>query len=305
LVKRYNKLKIIQNSLQFNKLLFLFLIIFCVLAIRTEMIYGAVFDLSNPSYSKARDFKAVAQAYQNDKPYLKNGEPVFSYAVKYDTARDAAKASMAYCKRLIHKNLKNIKIEVIALGNIPVKNQGTLDQLIKKYQEYVEKFLKTEFTKTGERDLVTRLSTTLQKTGEYKKSEDLLIDLAMEGEILAQNALAYHWAELGKNLPMALSFVNNAVKNDPDFFSFHDTRALVLFRLGREKDALNASVRSVSLKPHHIALDHYGDILWETGNRAQAVKQWENAIANTKDIVFIYRVALKIKNGKTQDIIFE
>jgi len=299
------KIQFSKNSLLLYRFILIFVTIFIALNIKAANIQGGDNDFFNQTYNKARDFKAVAKAYQNSVPLMQQGQPVLSFAVKYDTAQSAANASVGYCKKLVNKDSQNLDIRVILLGNISVNNQGKLDKYIEIYQVQIEKFLETEFNRSKERDFITRLSTTLQKTGEYKKSEGLLLDRAMGGEILAQNALAYHWAELKINLPIALSFADNAVRSDPDFFSFHDTRALVLFRLGREKEALIASAKSVSLKSHPIAFDHYGDILWETGIRIEAVKQWENAIINAKDILFIHRVSLKIKTGKIQDIIFE
>ena len=99
--------------------------------------------------------------------------------------------------------------------------------------------------------------------------------------------------------------MNSAILKDPNFFSYHDTKALVLFRLNQKQEALKASAHAVQLKKHPIALDHYGDILWQTGNRANAVRQWEKATTVSGDILFIQRLNFKIKNGMTQDIIFE
>ena len=265
----------------------------------------AQLEILNATYKKNNDFKAIAQAYQNGKPLIKEGKPIRGYTWNYDTAEDSVRAAIAYCRQLTHDYSGPIHCNIIFLGDMPVPHNVALDTLIIKYEQKVINNLKVELKKTGQRDLITRLSTILQKTGDYKLSEELLFDLAMGGEHLAQNALAYHWAELRKNLPIALSLVDTAITKDPEFFSYHDTRALVLFRLGLTKKAAKASLHAVSLKAHPIALDHYGDILWKTNNKEEAVKQWEKAIIASKDILFIQRLRLKINNGMTQDIIFE
>ncbi len=268
----------------------------------------------NQTYIKGDHLKAVAQAYKGDTPLYKDGKPVFGYAWNYDTGKDAVKASVAYCRQLIDDNLEGVNIKIKFLGNRPVNHYSStnfsnsnqaLDQAVKNYERQVLKDLRSELNQTGKRDLITKLSTILQKTGEYQLSEDLLTDLARAGEHLAQNALAYHWAELEINLEKALSFADYAISKDPKFFSYHDTRALVLFRLKRNKEALKASANAISLKKHPIALDHYGDILWESGYKKDAVTQWEQANFHSIDILFTRRVELKIKNGKTGDIIFE
>ncbi|MCK5312174.1 MAG: hypothetical protein KAJ62_08690 [Desulfobacteraceae bacterium] len=266
---------------------------------------AAQFRLLNETYKQGNNFKAVAQAYQKGKPLFKNGKPILGYAWNYDTATDSVKAAKAYCRKLTHDYSGDIQYKIIFTGLIPVPQEVDLNTLIIKYEQKIINDLKIELDRTGNRELITRLSTILQKTGNYKLSEELLFDLAMGGEHLAQNALAYHWAELRKNLPIALSLVNTAITKDPKFFSYHDTRALVLFRLGRNKEALKASARAVSLNAHPIALDHYGDILWKTNNKAGAVEQWGKAIIASKDILFVQRLRFKINNGMIQDIIFE
>ena len=266
---------------------------------------AAHFQFLNETYKRCNDFKAVAQAYQNGKPLFQNGKPILGYAWNYDTAKDSVKAAKAYCRELTHGYSGSIHCKVIFIGLLPVPQKVDLNTLIIKYEQKVINDLKIELDRTGNRELITRLSTILQKTGGYKLSEKLLFDLAMGGEHLAQNALAYHWAELRKNLPIALSLVNSAITKNPEFFSYHDTRALVLFRLGRNKEALKNSARAVSLKVHPIALDHYGDILWKTNNKARAVEQWEKAIIASKDILFVQRLRFKVNHGMTQDISFE
>jgi tetratricopeptide (TPR) repeat protein len=266
---------------------------------------GASSDITKEVFLTKPDYKAIAKGYQNNTPLYTNGNPILGYAWNYDTANGAVRAAMAYCRQQINKDLKDITIKITVLGDIPIENSANLDYLINGYEQKVIKALNIQLEKTGKRNLITQLSTIYQKIGEYQLSEDLLVDLALSGEHLAMNALAYHWAELKKNLTKALSLVDTAVSKNPNFFSYHDTRALVLFRLERREEALQASAHAVTLKEHPIVLDHYGDILWETGFTKEARKQWGKAALQSIDILFISRVNLKIKNGKSCDIVFE
>jgi predicted Zn-dependent protease len=277
----------------------------CVLTITSLTAESAQVTILTEPYKSYNAYKAIAQAYYNDKPLLKKGKPILGYAWNYDTAKDSVKAAKAYCRKAGQYHAAPIRYKIIFMGETPVLQNADLDALINEYEQKVINDLRIKLKKTGKRELITRLSTILQKTGEYQLSEELLFDLAMAGEHLAQNALAYHWAELKKNLPKALLLSNSAISKDPGFFSYHDTRALVLFRLNRKQEAVKASSHAVSLKAHPIALDHYGDILWETNKRSEAVRQWERAAMVSNDILFIQRLQFKINNGMTRDIIFE
>ena len=160
-------------------------------------------------------------------------------------------------------------------------------------------------TASGRRGLITRLSTICQKIGRYEESEALLAGLAGDGEILARNALAYHWAELDRNLDTALEYARSAVAADPEFFSFHDTLGLVLVRLGRLDEAEASLKAAVERQPHPIALDHYGDLLWMRGQPDAARQQWRRAMSASGNILFTQRVEGKLHTGKTGDFVFE
>lgn len=257
------------------------------------------------AYRMSPDFKAVSQAFHNGRPFLMDGNPVKGYAWNYDTAREAVDAAGAYCRRQIPDRYRQIRCRIIVLGRDSVFQDQSLNALIETYEKKLIRELETDLAKTGKREVITRLSTILQKTGEYAESEKLLYDLAMGGEHLAQNALAYHWAELKKNLPEALSLIDEAILQNPGFFSYHNTRALVLFRLGRTQEALKEAHFAVNLQAHPIALDHYGDLLWLAGRTKEAVRQWEAAAEATQNILFVQRLKEKIKTGMTGDIVFE
>ena len=250
---------------------------------------------------QARDFRAVAAPVLDGR--MVPGEP--GYAWNYDTADEAARAAVAYCAEHLPPGPLAVRCQVTELGGVPLGPGDKLPVMLEDYQERVLQELRLALASTGHRDLVTRLSTVLQKIRHYEESEALLIGLARGGEILARNALAYHWAELNKNLDTALEYARSAVADDPSFFSYRDTLGLVLARLGRMEEAENSLAKAVELKAHPIALDHYGDILWLRGKEKAARVQWGRAVAASGNILFIQRVSRKIRTGKTGDIVFE
>jgi tetratricopeptide (TPR) repeat protein len=278
----------------------LFSLLALILIFRT--IPGSASEFNYFEYNAKPAFKAIAS------PPLANGviDPEkLGFAWEYDTAQEAVDAAIAYCQE--NSGWKNDRglCKIIRLGSTTVQFQTELPMLLKTYEKMELDRLEKELAQTGKRDIITRLSTIYQKIGRYKESEALLYDLAMSGEHLAQNALAYHWAELKIRLDHALRLVNAAIKQDPDFFSYRDTKGLVLTRLNRLDEAEASARRAVQLEAHPIALDHLGDILWLRGKKREAKQRWHMAAEASQNILFRKRVASKVKTGMVEDIVFE
>lgn len=273
--------------------------LFVATALCALILLSAIFARAGSSpveaYGLAGDFKAVAES----------GSGAVGYAWDYDTAADAAEAALVHCLARLPESSERPRCVVTRVGDTLVTDPNRLEEALKRYEDAVLESLRAELARSGEREIITRLSTILQKIGRYEESEALLYDLAMGGEHLAQNALAYHWAELRKNLDRALALADSAVARDPDFFSYHDTRGLVLARLGRMAEAEAEMRKAVELEAHPIALDHYGDLLWMRGKREEARGQWKRAADSSVDILFVNRVQAKLKSGKTGDFVFE
>ncbi len=214
------------------------------------------------AYGDAPHFKALAASLP-----VGHGTPLARYSFNYDTPDQAVRAALAYCEEARlqtgdpHEwaNCQLVWIGTHAVGDLTGNRRN---EVLDRYQEETIADLYRTLELTD--DLAARISlaTILQKSGRYAQSEALLTDRAAAGDELARNALAYHWAELNIHLEPALGYADGAVASHPDIASFHDTRALVLYRLGRLNDALAAAEQAVTLNSHPIVLDHYGDILW-------------------------------------------
>ena len=61
--------------------------------------------------------------------------------------------------------------------------------------------------------------------------------------------------------------------------SYQDTYAWVLFRLKRYDEARSWMEKAISAssRPDGELLEHYGDILYEQGEKALALEQWKQA----------------------------
>ena len=72
------------------------------------------------------------------------------------------------------------------------------------------------------------------------------------------NLLAYHYAEKEKQLPRALTLIDNALKRRPHSHYYLDTKGYVLLKMGRTDKALSTFKRALSFAPHDATVQqHY------------------------------------------------
>jgi len=69
------------------------------------------------------------------------------------------------------------------------------------------------------------------------------------------NDLAWVYAEENKNLPEALQMADRALSADPDNHAFADTKAEVLFKLGRVQEAVDIETELLKRNPGHPMLE--------------------------------------------------
>jgi tetratricopeptide (TPR) repeat protein len=102
-----------------------------------------------------------------------------------------------------------------------------------------------------------------------------------ENNIMVLNNYAYYLSEKGINLDKAELMSGKAVKEESNNPSYLDTYAWIYFKKGNYTLALlyieqamkNGGENSVAV------LEHYGDILFKSGDKEKAVKMWRNAFA--------------------------
>ena len=115
--------------------------------------------------------------------------------------------------------------------------------------------------------------------------EEALVRDSMD--VFTLNNYAYYLAERNDKLDRALQMSSLAVELQPDFATFEDTHAWVLYRLDRQGEALDWIKRAIgnSEEPSSVLLEHYGDILYKNGKVRDAVAQWRKArrIATSAD----------------------
>ena len=95
----------------------------------------------------------------------------------------------------------------------------------------------------------------------------------------ALNNYAYYLALRRKRLPLAAEMSKKSNELEPDYPSYQDTYAWVLFQQGDYETALQWIEKAIdsSDTASETLLEHYGDILAKLGRVGKAVTQWKKA----------------------------
>jgi tetratricopeptide (TPR) repeat protein len=122
-----------------------------------------------------------------------------------------------------------------------------------------------------------------ERRGRFDEAERSLgrAVVANPNNAMALNYLGYMLAQRGRRLPDSVLYVQRAVALDPENPAYLDSLGWALFKLNRfapAEEMLRAALRYDSFDP--AIRDHLGDLLVATGRPAEAMREWEAAIAN-------------------------
>jgi len=94
----------------------------------------------------------------------------------------------------------------------------------------------------------------------------------------AYNALGYTLADRNQRVDEAYGFIETALKLAPDDPFILDSMGWVLYRMGRNKEALDYLQRAFAMRPDPEIAAHLGELLWAGGQQSQARKVWSEAL---------------------------
>jgi tetratricopeptide (TPR) repeat protein len=94
----------------------------------------------------------------------------------------------------------------------------------------------------------------------------------------AYNALGYSFAERNLRLPEARKLIERALELSPEDNFIIDSMGWVLYRQGDLKGAVRELRRAYSGRPDAEIGAHLGEVLWVSGERAEADRVWREAL---------------------------
>jgi Flp pilus assembly protein TadD len=99
--------------------------------------------------------------------------------------------------------------------------------------------------------------------------------VAEPDNVAALNALGYTLADRTTRYKEALELIDRARVADPDSAAIIDSYGWVLYRLGRNEEALVELRRAFALQKDPEIAAHLGEVLWVTGKKEEARKFFE------------------------------
>ena len=184
-------------------------------------------------------------------------------------------------------------------------NPGNLDLMgyvagcyhqMKEYDKAIETYVNTlaltDSTDTekqselycGMGDTYSEMNDTVKTVECYEKALEL--DGLNSG---ALNNYAYYLAQRAQDLDRAERMAALAVKDEPDNANFIDTYAWVYFAKKDYNMALLYMKSAMEKGENEHFLEHYGDILWITGDQEAAIEQWTKALEQDSENELLQR----------------
>ena len=99
----------------------------------------------------------------------------------------------------------------------------------------------------------------------------------------AYNALGYSLAERNLRLPEARKLIEKALELSPEDSFIVDSLGWVQYREGDLKGAVQTLRRAYDGRPDAEIGAHLGEVLWVSGNRAEANRVWEESLKGAPD----------------------
>jgi len=99
----------------------------------------------------------------------------------------------------------------------------------------------------------------------------------------AYNALGYTLADRNERLGEATNLIEKALALSPNDYYILDSMGWVQYRLGKLDKAADYLRRAYTAQTDPEIAAHLGEVLWQQGNRDEAVKTWDEALRKHPD----------------------
>lgn len=116
----------------------------------------------------------------------------------------------------------------------------------------------------------------------------------------ALNALGYTLADRTDRLQEAYGYIDRALTLAPEEPAVLDSMGWVLFKLGRHDEAIGYLRRAYAQLPDGEIGAHLGEALWAAGQREEAWRVWDEALAANPDHEYLQRVVGRYRYSRQE-----
>lgn len=178
-------------------------------------------------------------------------------------------------------------------GGDMLRRAGQCERALDFYQLALEYF-------NASYQLYRNIGICFEQTGQSQKAEEALlkaIDLNPDDSV-SLNYLGYWWADEGRHLEQAITFIKRAVNLRPDSGYYADSLGWIYFRQGQYDRAVFWLEKAIQLTPTDaIISDHLGDAYWQAGRYQEARFKWQHALDMGIEDARIENLKKKLEKG--------
>ncbi len=134
----------------------------------------------------------------------------------------------------------------------------------------------------------------LNKNAESERDLRLIISID-PNNANALNALGFTLANQPNRVNEAMPFLEKALALNPDNPAFMDSMGWLLYKLGRNQEAIAMLEKAYKLSGDPEIAAHLGEVLWANGNREAAKSIWKKGLASANDNKLIQQTMDRLK----------
>jgi tetratricopeptide (TPR) repeat protein len=152
-------------------------------------------------------------------------------------------------------------------------------------------------------DLAMKLGAVFEESGRVEEAEKEFRRIIERDPLHAPalNYLGYMLADRGLRLPEAVTFIERALKIDPDNPAYLDSLGWALFKQGKPEEAEPPLRKAAEvLLSQSVIQDHFGDVLSRRGKTDEAITAWERALKGDGEGIDRPAVEKKIKDARAR-----
>ena len=117
-------------------------------------------------------------------------------------------------------------------------------------------------------------------------------------DAISLNYLGYWWADEGRYLEQAITYIKKAVQLQPNSGYYADSLGWVYFRQGQFDKAILWLEKAIQLTPTDAVIsEHLGDAYWQTGRLNEARFKWQHALDMGIDEARVPMIKAKLEKG--------
>ena len=234
-----------------------------------DALYADLYLKTNEFQKASGHLETLATGPESKYIYWDQLLSIYSYLGKFENM-------FQYGQKALQEFDKQPRIYLLSgIGALQTNRPDSALSLLEKGIQYVEddKAMRVQF--------YIQLGEAYHRTENYKQSDHYfknVLELDPNNKIVLNN-YSYYLSQREEKLKKALGYSHRVIKDEPNNPVYLDTYAWVLYKMGKLSEAKKYIEKAIKNGGNEDAdiLEHYGDILYKTGDEDKAIQMWKEA----------------------------